>query len=249
MKQKQRRNKKKERDKHKEPKESKKENKREGRKKRERERQRKRKWKRGGQKGQGERKGNTQKYPFRGENRFFFGPPHLTLKPSKKKHQTKKTKTKHRKKTKHSQKWAFQLSVKFFFFWGGCPKFLFLTTWPKKRAPKTLWKSGFQPSFLWKKDMRHETVIFGPKSPNSETPVITLFCLLSSLSTEKKLKNLLKPLFDSVLENLEKRILKIQNFKLKTQKIEKPNFCTLFLKKAVFFRKLQDHRAQKNTKC
>ena len=64
--------------------------------------------------------------------RWPFGPPHLTLKPSKKnktkktkknktKNNTKKTKKKKnqerkRKKHKNTKKRAFQLSVKIFFF-------------------------------------------------------------------------------------------------------------------------------------
>ena len=46
-------------------------------------------------------------------------------------------KEKKQEKPRNIKKWVFQLSVKFFFF-GGCPN-VFLTTWPKERAPqKTL---------------------------------------------------------------------------------------------------------------
>ena len=50
---------------------------------------------------------------------------------------------------------------------------------------------------------------------------------------------MLKPLSYSVLTNLKK-----ENFQLQILKIEEPNFCTLFLKKAIF-RKLPDNWAQK----
>ena len=84
--------------------------------------------------------------------RWPFGPPHLTLKPSKKntktKKETKKTKekTKKRKKKKRSKKnskntqnLAFQLSVKFFFFLGGFSKYPFFDTLAQKaRTQKTL---------------------------------------------------------------------------------------------------------------
>ena len=84
--------------------------------------------------------------------RWPFGPPHLTLKPSKKnqkrnkktkkykKKQTKKTKKKKQKVKKHknTKKRAFQLSIKMFFF-GGCPKIAFFDNLAQKaRTPKTL---------------------------------------------------------------------------------------------------------------
>ena len=66
--------------------------------------------------------------------RWPFGPPHLTLKPSKKKNpkkqktkkQTKKTKKrKKRKNTKIPKKELFSYQSKFSFFLGGCPKIAF----------------------------------------------------------------------------------------------------------------------------
>ena len=78
--------------------------------------------------------------------RWPFGPPHLTLKPSKKKHKNKKNRKKNQKKSQKRkpkkkqqkyQKIAFQLSVNFFpFFWGGFSKIPFFTPWPKKTEPK-----------------------------------------------------------------------------------------------------------------
>ena len=80
--------------------------------------------------------------------RWPFGPPHLTLKPSKKnkkpKKKTKKTNKKNKKKEKvkkhkNTKKRAFQLSVKIFFFLGGCPKIAFFDNLAQKtRTPKTL---------------------------------------------------------------------------------------------------------------
>ena len=99
--------------------------------------------------------------------RWPFGPPHLTLKPSKKtKHKKNKTKNntkkpkknqnKERKSKKHknTKKRAFQLSVKIFFFLTGYP-------------PKNTIKIGVSAYFFWKEVMRHETAIFGQKNPNS----------------------------------------------------------------------------------
>ena len=93
--------------------------------------------------------------------RWPFGPPHLTLKPSKKKTKNKKKKNKkerkkrkqrkQRKKHKKYQKRAFQLSVNFFFFLVGVQNFPFLTTWPKKRAPQKHYKNkGFSNPFFGK---------------------------------------------------------------------------------------------------
>ena len=73
--------------------------------------------------------------------RWPFEPPHLTLKPSEKKHKNKKAnkkkeKKKPPKKQQKYQKIAFQLSVKFFLFLGGFSNFPFYTlaqtTWTQK---------------------------------------------------------------------------------------------------------------------
>ena len=82
--------------------------------------------------------------------RWPFGPPHLTLKPSKKKTTKKKKTKKNKKKTKKKktkkkqqkhQKIAFQLSVNFFLFLGGFSKFPFFDTLAQKACTqKTLEK-------------------------------------------------------------------------------------------------------------
>ena len=71
--------------------------------------------------------------------RWPFGPPHLTLKPSKKnKNKEKKAKREKKKNSKNTQKEFFQLSVKIFSFLGGCPKFPFFDTLAQKaRTQKT----------------------------------------------------------------------------------------------------------------
>ena len=76
-------------------------------------------------------------------------PPRLTLKHSKKNKKRKKKGKQKQEKPKNTQKWAFQLSVKIFLFWGGVQNFPFLTTWPKKRAPPKHYKNrGFSNLFL-----------------------------------------------------------------------------------------------------
>ena len=83
----------------------------------------------------------------------------MTLKPSKrntKKNKTKKTKKdKKREKNKKKQKiLKNELSViseNFLLFWVGVQNFPFLTTWPKKRAPKKHYKNrGFSKLFFGK---------------------------------------------------------------------------------------------------
>ena len=130
-------------------------------------------------------------------------------------------------------------------FWVGVQNFPFLTTWPKKRAPKKHYKNrGFSILFFWKTHMRHETAIFGPKKPKFINSSYHFFLLVFFSLNNRKHKKCRNPYFYSVLANQKKR--EFSNFILKTLKIEKPNFCTLFLKKAIF-RKLPDNWAQKKT--
>ena len=90
--------------------------------------------------------------------RWPFGPPHMTLKPSKKnkkkkqnqKNKKEKKKTKKTRKNKKYSKMSFSvISENFLLFWLGVQNFPFLTTWPKKRAHKQHYKnSGFRAFFL-----------------------------------------------------------------------------------------------------
>ena len=144
--------------------------------------------------------------------RWPFGPPHLTLKPSKKnktKKNKKKTKQKttqknkkkekprkKKKKTQKYQKKSFSvISQNFLFFWQGIQKLPFLTPWPRKRAPKNTIKIGVSACFFWKEVMRHETAIFGQKKPKFISSSYHFFSCLFFSFKNKKHKNLLKPLF------------------------------------------------------
>ena len=163
--------------------------------------------------------------------------------------QKQKKQTKKRRKTKkthtHTQipKKNFSVISQMFYFLGGVQKLPFLTIWPRKRTPPKHYKNwGFQPiSFFWKSYVSRNGH-FWTKKPRSRNSSYHLFCLLS-LSTTKNTKVSWNPYLYSVLTNLKKEF---SNFKLKTQKIEKPNFCTLFSKKAIF-RWLPDNWAQKKT--
>ena len=144
--------------------------------------------------------------------RWPFGPPHLTLKPSKKtkKQKRNKKKKKTRKTKTNTQKLAFQLSIKIFFF-GRVSKISFLQLGPKSAHPRNTIKIGISANFFCtKKHMRNETAICGPKKQNPEIPIIMFLGLFSSLSTTKNTKHCWDPYFYSVLASLKnKRIFKI----------------------------------------
>ena len=146
--------------------------------------------------------------------RWPFGPPHLTLKPSnkktpkkKKKPKKKKNKQKNQKKKKKKttkkkqqqkhQKMAFQLSVKFFlFFLVAFQNFPFLTSWPRKPEPPKHYKNrGFKWFFLETQLCVTKRPILDQKKPKFINSSYHFFGLFSSLSKNKKHKNLLKPLF------------------------------------------------------
>ena len=80
-------------------------------------------------------------------------PPKKTKNKKKRNKKQKKNKKEREKKqkTQKCQKKSFSVINQFFPFFGGCPKFPFLTTWPKKRAPKKHYKNrGFSNPFFGK---------------------------------------------------------------------------------------------------
>ena len=144
--------------------------------------------------------------------RWPFGPPHLTLKPSnkktqKKKNQKKKNKQKNQKKKekkddqkkqqqKH-QKMAFQLSVKFFLFFGGFSKFPFFDILAQESLnPQNTIKIGVSSDFFLETSCVSRNGRFWTKKTKIYKFQLSFFFgLFSSLSKTKKHKNLLKPLF------------------------------------------------------
>ena len=95
--------------------------------------------------------------------RWPFGPPHLTLKPSNKKHQKKKKQKKNKQKnqkkkekkedqknnSKNTKKWLFSYQSNFSFFLVAFQNFPFLTSWPRKPEPQKHYKNrGFKCFFL-----------------------------------------------------------------------------------------------------
>ena len=84
-------------------------------------------------------------------NKEGLGPSEVARRNKENKKKNKKTRKKRSqtKNSKNTQKLAFQLSAKFFFFWVAFQNFPFLTPWPRKRAPKQHYKNrGFRAFFL-----------------------------------------------------------------------------------------------------
>ena len=107
-----------------------------------------------------------------------------------------KKRKKKQENTKNTQKWAFQLSVKIFFFFGWVSKIsLFWQLGPKSAHPKNTIKIGVSGPFFWKADVRHETAIFGPKKPKFINSSYLFFLPVSFSFNNAKHKSLLKPLF------------------------------------------------------
>ena len=152
-----------------------------------------------------------------------------------------------KKQPKHP-KIAFQLSVIFFLFCGWLFEIsLFWQLGPKSVHTKNTIKIGVSgPFFFWKADVCHETAVFGPKNPKFINFSYHFFLPIFFSFKNKKHKNLLKPLFYSVFANPKKR--EFSKSKLKTLKFEKPNFCTLFFKKAIFRKLPENWEQKKNTK-
>ena len=128
--------------------------------------------------------------------RWPFGPPHLTLKPSKKSKETKKKTRKANKKKKgkkntkndkNAKKRAFQLSVKFFFFLVGVQNFPFLTTWPKKRAPKNTIKIGVSATHFLENssESRNGSAILDQKTQIQKFQLSFFFAFFFSYNNKK----------------------------------------------------------------
>ena len=155
--------------------------------------------------------------------RWPFGPPHLTLKPSKKtkKQKTKKNqkqkkqkkKTKEREKNPKTQKWqkkSFSVISQIFPFFWWVSKISFFDNLAKKRAPQKHYKNrGFSNPFSGNQFWVTKRPFLDQKNPNPEIPVIIFLLPFSSLTTTKNTKISWNPYFYSVLADLKKRIFKI----------------------------------------
>ena len=150
--------------------------------------------------------------------RWPFGPPHLTLKPSKKNKtkQTNKNKTKNNKKpkkrktktekvknTKIPKKELFSYQPKFSFFWQGIQKLPFLTPWPRNRAPKNTIKIGVSAPFFGTKLCVTKRPFLDKKTQIQKFQLSFFSCLFPF---KKNTTICWNPYFYSVLANLKKRI-------------------------------------------
>ena len=129
-------------------------------------------------------------------------PDPYTLQKNKKQRKQKKNKKNKKKKkpqkknSKNTQKWAFQLSVKFFLFFGWLFKIsLFWHLRPKSLNPKNTINIGVSGPFFGKAVVRHETAIFGPKKPKFINFSYHCFLPIFFSFNNQKTQKVLKPLF------------------------------------------------------
>ena len=156
---------------------------------------------------------------------------------NKEKQNKRRKRNQKKKNSKNTKKELFSYQP-FFPSFGGCPKFPFFDTLAQKVCTQKHYRNrGFSNFFLKSRCASGNGHFWKKKNSSCH------FCLFL-LFQQQKHKNLLKPQFYSVSANLKKRIFKNE---LKTEKFEKPNFCTLFSKKAIF-RKLANNWTQKNIK-
>ena len=142
--------------------------------------------------------------------RWPFGPPHLTLKPSKKtkhkktkktkqkttqKNQKKQNKQRKSKKHKNTKKRAFQSSVKIFFFWHGIQKLPFLTPWPRKRAPQKHYKNRGFSLFLLERSYASRNGHFWTKKTQIQKFQLSFFLAFFLFQKQKTQKSVETPIF------------------------------------------------------
>ena len=148
--------------------------------------------------------------------RWPFGPPHLTLKPSK---QNKKTKQKKNKKKKIKEKTkitkipkkSFSVISQIFPFFGGCPKFpFFWQLGPKSAHPQNTIKIGVSAAHFVENSSESRNGQFWTQKSQIQKFQLSFFLSFSSLTTTKNTTISWNPYFYSVLADLKKRIFKIQ---------------------------------------
>ena len=172
--------------------------------------------------------------------RWPFGPPHLTLKPSKK--NTKKTKQKTTQKnqketktkkekvknTKIPKKSFSVISQNFLSFWQGIQKLPFLTPWPRKRAPKNTIKTGVSACFFGKKLCVTKRPFLDKKTQIQKFQLL-FFLAFFSFSKTKNTRICWNPYFYSVLANLKKE--NFPKINLKHRNLKNPIFAPIFWKR------------------
>ena len=122
--------------------------------------------------------------------RWPFRPPHLTLKPSKKNNPPKKQKK--QKKIKSTKKELFSYQPNFSFILVGVQIFPFLTTWPKKHAPKNTIKIGVSTIFLKNRSGSRSGHFLTKKTQNQKFQLSFVFAFFFFFNN-KNHKHWLKP--------------------------------------------------------
>ena len=163
-----------------------------------------------------------------------------------KNNQKKKEKEKHTKKTQKypRKKKLFSYQSNFLFWW--VPKnFPLLTTWPKTRAPpKHYKKTGVSESKVLKNSYASRNGHFWTQKIQIRKFQLSYICCPYSFFNNKQKCSETPILW--CFSKVKKEIF--SKSRLKTQNIEKPNFCTPFLKKANFSKVPDNWTKNKNTK-
>ena len=184
------------------------ENREESKKKKRRERQRKTEWEREvkekAKQKQRETLENQQTMPFLGENRFSSkqekkektrirrvqgqGPPHRTLKPSKKKQKQKQKRERTRKTPKHQKtpkNELFSYQSKFSVFWEVSKISFFQQLGPKSAPPKKHYKNRVSVTHFLETDLHHEKASFGPRKTKTRSSSYQFFAFFLLLQQQK----------------------------------------------------------------
>ena len=176
--------------------------------------------------------------------RWPFGPPHLTLKPSKKKQKAKKTKkqkqikkrskNKRKQRTKNKEitkipKELFSYQSIFSFFWWVSKISLFWQLDPKSAHPKNTIKIGVSATHFVENSSESRNGHFWTKKAKSRNSSYHYFGPFPSFTTTKNTKLSWNPYFYSVLTDLKKD--NFQNLNLKHRKLKNPIFAPFFWKR------------------
>ena len=181
-----------------------------------------------------------------------LNPPKQTQKQKKKqrkKRKNKKTRQKRspKKNSKNTQKLAFQLSVKIFFFFGWLFKIsLFWHLGPESAHPKNTIKIGVSGPFFFGKQMCvTKRPFLDQKKPKFINFSYHFFCLFLLFQQQKNPTIAETPIFIVFLANQKKDNFQKKN--LKHWKLKKPNFAPLFWKR-LFLDNWKITENKKNTK-
>ena len=151
--------------------------------------------------------------------RWPFGPPHLTLKPSK---NNKKTNNPPQKKTKISYQ-------SFFSFFGGCSKFPFFDHLAQKARTKKKNKNRCFSKAFFEKQMCITKRPFLDKKTQTQKFQLSFFCCFFLLLQQQKTQKFAETLFYSVLANLKKE--DFQKINWKHRNLKNPFFAPFFWKR------------------